>query len=219
MMLLDMPVIGFFVIAAASMLLFGEMIVKVRGIFAFIGIGLMAVYFSYFLQPQSFITLGLLYAVGLLIIILDAKIMNHGFVALIGIVMMIVALAIPAPSTLYAVLVSMGLIIGLGLSFFFLKVFPSRTLWSRLALRDRLTSELGYNSMNENYRSLIGQRGTTLTPFHPSGTVNIGNKSYSAISEGKWLKENSEVVVTSVDGTRIVVEENSEEVSDSVSGK
>lgn len=218
-MLLDIPIVGFFVIAAASMLLFGEMLVKVRGIFALIGIGLMAVYFSYFLKPETFFTLGLLYAVGLLIILLDAKIMNHGFVAIIGIVMMIVALAIPAPSVLYAVLVCMGLLVGLGLSFLFLKVFPSRTLWSRLALRDRLTSDLGYNSMNESYRSLIGKSGLTMTPFRPSGTVSIEDKNYSAVSEGKWLKENSEVIVTSVDGTRIVVEEIHEEVSGSASEK
>ncbi|HET7657408.1 MAG TPA: NfeD family protein [Bacillales bacterium] len=220
MILLNLPVVGFFVITAASMLLFGEMLVKVRGIFALIGIGLMAVYFSYFLQPDTFFTLGLLYAVGLLIIVLDAKIMNHGFVAIIGLAMMIAALAIPAPSVLYAVLVGMGLLVGLGLSFFFLKVFPARTLWSRLALRDRLTSEMGYNSMNEGYRALVGESGVTLTSFRPSGTVSIGEKTYSAITEGKWLSEDIPVVVTSVDGTRIVVKEKPIETSnDSFSEK
>lgn len=207
MMLLDFPIVGFFVIAAASMLLFGEMLVKARGIFALIGIGLMAVYFSYFLQTESLFYMGLLYIVGLLAIILDAKLMNHGFVALIGIAMMITSLAIPAPTFLYAVLAGVGLLAGLGLSFLFLKVFPSRTLWSKLALRDRLTSDLGYNSMNEGYRKLVGRPGVTVTPFRPSGTVSIDEKSYSAITNGKWLNIGTSVIVTSVDGTRVVIEE------------
>lgn len=207
MILLNFPAVGFFVIAAASMLLFGEMLVKARGIFGLIGIGLMAVYFSYFLQPDNLIWMGLLYLVGLLVIILDAKLMNHGFVALVGLAMMIAALAIPAPSLLYAVLAGMGLLVGLGLSFLFLKVFPSRGLWSKLALHDRLTDELGYNSINEGYRELEGRFGITVTPFRPSGTVDIDKKTYSAVTEGKWLNSGLEVVVTSVDGTRIVVQE------------
>lgn len=218
-MLLDYPVVGFFVIAAASMLLFGEMLVKARGLFALIGIGLMAVYFSYFLTAENAYWLCLLYVVGLGVIIIDAKLMNHGFVALIGIAMMIAALAIPAPSVLYGVLAGMALLVGLGFSFLFLKMFPARTLWSKLALKDRLTSESGYNAMNESYRALVGKQGRTVTPFRPSGTVRIDETTYSAITEGQWLKPDILVTVTSVDGTRIVVKEKTETPNASASEK
>ncbi|HEX7064305.1 MAG TPA: NfeD family protein [Bacillales bacterium] len=206
-MLLDLPVVGFFIILAASLLLFGEMLVKARGIFGLIGIGLIAVYFSYYLTVENFFWLCLLYLAGIALILLDAKLINHGFAALTGIVMMMAALAIPAPSLLYGVLVGMGLLIGLCLSFLFLKVFPARGLWTKLMLKDRLTSELGYNSINEGYRQLVGKQGMTVTPFRPIGTVTIEERPYSAITEGKWLKPEVPVVVTAVDGTRIVVKE------------
>lgn len=207
MMLLDLPVVGFFIILAASLLLFGEMLVKARGIFGLIGIGLIAVYFSYYLTAENFFWLCLLYLAGILLIILDAKLINHGFAALIGIAMMMAALAIPAPSLLYGLLVGMALLVGLGLSFLFLKVFPARELWAKLTLRDRLTSDLGYNSINEGYHQLVGKQGVTVTPFRPIGTVNIEDKPYSAITEGRWLKPEVLVEVTAVDGTRIVVKE------------
>jgi membrane-bound ClpP family serine protease len=209
--LLDVPVVGFLVIFIASMLLFGEMLVKARGIFAVIAVGLMAVYFSYFLTDENFFWLTLLYVVGLLVIILDAKLLNHGFVALFGVAMMMAAVAIPAPSILYGVLTAIALLVGLSVSFSFLKVFPARELWSKLTLKDRLTSEAGYNSINESYRQLIGKQGVTATPFRPSGTVTIEDASYSAVSEGKWLQSEVAVTVTAVDGTRIVVKERADQ--------
>lgn len=203
----DLPVVGFFVILIASLFLFGEFLVKARGIFGIIGIALMAFYFSFSLTSENIVWLCLMYLVGILFILLDAKLINHGFVALIGIAMMMAALAIPAPSLLYGVLVATALLIGLCLSFLFLKIFPSRAMWSKMTLTDRLTSEQGYNSINEGYRQLVGKEGITMTPFRPSGTVNIDEKPYSAITEGKWLQKEVPVVVTSVDGTRIVIKE------------
>ncbi|HET7628450.1 MAG TPA: NfeD family protein [Bacillales bacterium] len=206
-MLLDFPIIGFFVIFFSSLLLFGEMLVKTRGIFALIGIGLMAVYFSYFVNDENVYLLSFLYVAGLLTIIIDAKLLNHGIVALFGVVMMMAAVAIPAPSVLYGVLAAIALLVGMSGSFVFLKVFRPRAIWGKLTLKDRLTSEAGYNSINEEYRTLIGRTGMTETPFRPSGTVKIEGKSYSAVSEGKWLQSDMPVLVTAVDGTRIVVQE------------
>ncbi|HEX6923582.1 MAG TPA: NfeD family protein [Bacillales bacterium] len=207
MMMLDLPVIGFFVILIASLLLFGEMLVKARGVFGVIGLGLIAVYFSYYLTAENFFWLCLLYLAGILFILLDAKLINHGFAALLGVVMMMAAVAIPAPSLLYGILVGMALLVGLSLSFLFLKVFPARLFWSEMTLTDRLTSEQGYNSINEGYQQLVGKQGVTVTQFRPSGTVNIDEKPYSAITEGKWLKSEVPVIVTAVDGTRIVIKE------------
>lgn len=207
MAVLEFPVVGFFVILIAALLLFGEMLVKVRGIFAVIGIGLMAVYFVHFLTADNFLWLFIVYAGGLFFILLDLKVINQGFAALVGIVMVMIALMIPAPSFIYGAMVAMAFLIGLCLSFLFLRVFSPREFWSKLTLRDRLTSDRGYNSINEEYNDLVGKQGTTGTPFRPIGTVYIDDKPYSAITEGKWLEANMPVIVTSVDGTRIVVKE------------
>lgn len=210
-MLLDLPAIGFLTVLLATAFLFGELLVKGRGILGLVGLGLIAVYFSYYVTPQSLFYLSVLYLVGLMLIIVDVKLTNHGFIALIGIVLMMIALAIPAPSLLFGILVALAFLVGLGLSFVFLKVFPARQLWSKLTLTDQLTGDLGYNSINEGYQGLVGKEGVTATPFRPIGTVEIEEKPYSAITEGKWLKAEVRVVVSSVDGTRIVIKEQKEQ--------
>ena len=205
MELLDLPSAGFFVVMIGSLFLFGELLVRARGIFFLIGIAIFIAYFSHHVTSTSMMWMGIVFIVGLVLVILDGNIINDGSVALIGLGVMALSVAIPSPSFLYAFLVVCGLLIGFGLSFLFLKVFPSRNLWSRMALKDKLTSDKGYNSMNESYRTLIGKEGRTVTPFRPVGTVEIEGKQYSAITSGKWLAQNTSVIVESVDGTKIVV--------------
>lgn len=213
-MLLDVPAIGFLTVLLATAFLFGELLVKGRGILGIVGLGLIAVYFSYYVTPQSLFYLSVLYLAGLLFIVADVKLMNHGFVAILGIVLMMVAVALPAPSLLFGILVALAFLIGLGLSFVFLKVFPARHLWAKLTLTDQLTGDLGYNSINETYEGLVGKEGVTQTPFRPIGTVEIEDQPYSAITEGKWLKADMPVVVASVDGTRIVIKEQKQQKED-----
>ncbi|MFC7393333.1 NfeD family protein [Scopulibacillus cellulosilyticus] len=211
MAILSYPFIGFIVIFIAALLLFGEMLVKSKGIFAVIGIGLFILYFIYHLQNGSpFLMLGLL-ILGLVLIIIDGQLITNGSVAIIGIILMILACALPTPSVLYGVTVAAAFILGIACSFLFLKVFPARSYWSKLTLRDQLTGEAGYNSMNESYKELVGKEGITKTPFRPVGTVEIEGKRYSAVTDGVWLKQEEAVLVISVDGTRIVVQKKAAE--------
>lgn len=147
----------------------------------------------------------ILYCVGLVLIVLDGKVITDGTVALLGVVLMIAGLALPSPNFIYGVLVSMGFLLGGFGSLLFLKVFPSRNLWARMTLKDRLTGDLGYNSINESYHSLVGKQGRTISAFRPIGSIAIEGQQYSATSGGQWLEANTDVIVVSVDGTRILV--------------
>lgn len=201
------PWVGFIVIFLAALLLFGEMLVKTKGIFAFIGGILFVLYFLFHFNHHSPVAMIVLLLAGVALIIIDGKLIANGSVAAIGIVLMMLACALPTPSFVYGVTVSVGFIIGLTGSFFFLKVFPARSYWSKLTLLDQLTSERGYNSMNAAYNDLIGRTGKTSTPFRPVGTVEIEGKTYSAITNGTWLNEGENVTVIAMDGTKIVVEQ------------
>ncbi|WP_096201272.1 NfeD family protein [Bacillus sp. FJAT-45350] len=206
MELLNIASFGFFVVFLGTLFLFGELLVKVKGFFGIIGIGIMAIYFSFHISVETGLWVIILYIAGLVMIVVDGKVITDGTVAILGIILMILGLAIPAPTFLYGVLVSMGFIFGGFSSFLFLKVFPHRNLWSKMTLRDRLTGDLGYNSINESYKLLIGKTGRTLTPFRPIGTIVVDGKQYSATSETQWIEANEEVVVVSVDGTKIVIQ-------------
>ncbi|MFV8826657.1 NfeD family protein [Alkalihalobacterium sp. APHAB7] len=202
---LNIASMGFLVVFLGTLFLFGELLVKVKGVFGVLGIAIMAVYFSHHIAGDTGIWVVLLYITGLVLIIVDGKAISDGTIAFLGVILMIVALAIPAPNFLYGALVAMGLVLGATTALLFLKVFPSRNLWSKMTLRDRLTGELGYNSINDTYKELIGKRGRAITPFRPIGTMEVDGKQYSATSENNWLTQDTVIEVVSVDGTRIVV--------------
>ncbi|KHF41845.1 NfeD family protein [Halalkalibacter okhensis] len=202
---LDSPSIGFVVVFLGTLFLIGELLVRVKGLFAILGIAIMAMYFSYHITGDVGLWVVILYIVGLALIVIDGKVITDGTVALLGVVLMIIGLAVPAPTFIYGVLVSMGFIIGGFSSALFLKVFPSRNLWAKMTLKDKLTNELGYNSINEQYHQLVGKRGRTISSFRPTGTVEIEGEQYSATSGGSWIEASQDIIVVSVDGTRILI--------------
>lgn len=189
-----------------TLFLIGEILVNMRGLFGLLGIGFIVIYFSVNLDPSSFIIMLIIFFTGLLLIIIDGKLINDGTLATLGTAGMLIAVAIAAPNVtagLYAVL---GVLIGGGSSFIFPKVFKKRNMWNKLALTDRLTKEAGYSSMNETYESLIGQEGITMNVLRPVGTIKIDNQEYSAVSNAQWLEKNTPIKVIEVDGTKILVE-------------
>lgn len=202
---LDSATIGFVVVFLGTLFLIGELLVRTKGIFAILGIAIMAMYFSYHLSNDVGLWIVLIYIIGISLIVLDGKVITDGTVALFGVVLMIAGLALPSPNFLYGFFVSMAALLGGFSSLLFLKVFPPRNLWSRMTLKERLTSDKGYNSLNEQYLALVGKEGKTITPFRPTGSIEIEGKQYSATSGGQWLESGEPIVVESVDGTRIVV--------------
>ncbi|WP_249871084.1 NfeD family protein [Oceanobacillus saliphilus] len=198
--------IGFVITFLGTLFLIGEVLVNMRGFFGLLGIGFITVYFAAYVQTGSFLLMLIIYFVGLLLIIIDGKVTNDGTLATLGLAAMLAAVALAAPdftSGLYSVL---GVLVGTGASFFFLKVFKKRDIWTKITLKDQLTTEAGYNSINKNYEKLVGQEGITLNDLRPVGTVKINNKDYSAISDGQWVGKGSKVKVVQVDGTKILVE-------------
>ncbi|MBU5466410.1 nodulation protein NfeD [Virgibacillus sp. MSJ-26] len=198
--------IGFVITGFATLFLIGEILVNMRGIFALLGIGFITVYFSVFLATDSLLLMLIVYFVGLLLIIVDGKLVNDGTLATIGLASMIIAVALPAPNLTAGVYGVLGVIIGGAASLSFLKVFKRRKMWGKMTLKESLTSEAGYNSLSEEYGSLLGKDGITLTDFRPVGTVQIKNKTYSAVTNGQWISKDSAVKVIAVDGTKILVE-------------
>ncbi|RYM02220.1 nodulation protein NfeD [Sporolactobacillus sp. THM7-7] len=204
--ILSIPAGGFLVILLASGFLFGELLVKARGLFAVIGSGLFIMYFIYFLTDQASTWIVLLLVGGLILIIIDGKLFTTGIIAALGFVLMIIACALPAPTLLYGMLVGIAFVIGSCGSLIFTRWMPRRDYFEKITLRDQLSGEKGYNSINEGYQHLVGKEGMTVTPFRPVGTIKIDGKNYSAITDGEFLEKDVPVQVVSVDGTRIVID-------------
>lgn len=145
--------IGFVITGLGTLFLIGEVLVNMRGLFALLGVGFITVYFGAYVETGSFIIMFIIYFVGLLLIIIDGKVVNDGTLATIGLATMLASVGLAAPdltSGLYAVI---GVLLGGGASFLFLKVFKRREMWTKITLKDQLTKEAGYNSMNMEYEA------------------------------------------------------------------
>ncbi|UTR08474.1 nodulation protein NfeD [Alkalihalobacillus sp. LMS6] len=202
---LDSATVGFLVVTIGTLFLIGELLVRARGLFGLLGLGLISVYFLHHLNGDASTWVIIFYLIGLALIIFDGNVTSDGTIAAIGVLFMIIGLAVPAPDMVYSILVGMGTVIGAFASLLFLKVFPHRNMWSKMTLKESLSSEAGYNSINEGYKELVGKKGKALTAFRPTGTVEIDGEPYSATSGSVWIEAETEVDVVSVDGTRILV--------------
>jgi membrane-bound ClpP family serine protease len=206
MEIFDYVWMGFVITGLGTLFLIGEILVNMRGVFGLLGMGFMIVYFSTFVETSSFIIMLIIYFVGLLLIIIDGKILNDGTLATLGVASMLTSVALAAPNLTAGLYAVIGVLIGGGASFLFLKVFKQRKMWTKITLKYQLTKEGGYNSMNEGYEMLIGEEGITLTDLRPVGTIKILDSNYSAVSNGQWISKDSAVRIIEVDGTKILVE-------------
>ncbi|KGX88893.1 NfeD family protein [Pontibacillus litoralis] len=205
MFALDASYLALLITGLGTLFLFGELLVNMRGLFGILGLAFISFYFLSSVSPSMFVIMITLYVVSLLLILIDGKLLNDGTLTTIGAVTMLFTVGIAAEDWVTGLYGISGVIFGALGSFLFLKVFPRRKMWSKIALRDQLTSEEGYNSMNESYQHLVGKEGTTFTDLRPVGTIRIDGNEYSAISNGQWIQKGESIVVESVDGTKILV--------------
>ncbi|MBM7569650.1 NfeD family protein [Aquibacillus albus] len=197
--------LSFIVVGLGTLFLLGEILVNMKGFFGLLGLGFITVYFMSYLDPGMFILLMIVYFLGIVLIIIDGKLINDGTLATIGVVCMIISVGLSSPNWVAGTYAVIGIIIGGLCSLFFLKVFKKRDMWTKLTLLDRMTGEQGYNTMNKSYEALLNKTGVTVTDMRPIGTIKIEDKEYSAITNGHWIKSGTPIKVDHVDGTRILI--------------
>src|SRR5699024_9702605 len=119
-------------------------LVNMRGVFAILGLTSITLYFYLYLPDiTTFMLMLIIYFIGLSLIIIDGKFISDGTLAMLGIVAIFISVALSAPSITAGLYAVIGVIFGIGLSFVFLKILPRRNMWSKIALKDRLTEAKG----------------------------------------------------------------------------
>lgn len=205
--LMQLSFMSFVIVGLGTMFLIGEVLVNMRGVFALIGIFLITTFFYTHIPDVSMIIIMfVIYIIGLLLIVIDGKILNDGTLTTLGVISMIISVSIAAPDLASGIYSVIGIIVGALSSLIFLKIFKPRKMWGKIALKDRLTKEEGYTTLTEEYTMLEDLSGLALTDLRPTGTIKINDKEYSATSTGNLIKKGEEIYVISVDGTRIQVD-------------
>jgi membrane-bound serine protease (ClpP class) len=104
--------------------------------------------------------------------------------------------------------VTVALIAGIIISFVLAKFLPRTSIGRQVILQNSEAHDQGYVAQSAARNELLGMTGVTLTPLHPSGTGLINGKRYDVVTEGEYIDKNVTVIVTEVEGVRIVVQQN-----------
>lgn len=74
----------------------------------------------------------------------------------------------------------------------------------RLILEYNFTTDKGYVAKESN-KSILNKKLLSLTDLRPSGIAILENQKYDVVTEGEYIEKNNYVIVTKVEGMRIVV--------------
>jgi membrane-bound serine protease (ClpP class) len=105
---------------------------------------------------------------------------------------------------LLAIFICVPVLITLGL-----KVLPKTPFGRRMILaepHEKLDPSGGKIEISdENFSTLKGKTGVTVTELRPSGIAEINGKRYSVVSEGEMIDSSVEIIVKEVEGNSIIV--------------
>lgn len=144
---------------------------------------------------------------GILMIIVEILLPTVGLLAGIGVAAMLYSIVLALGGDIGA-LSALGISLLLSIVIFMLIVsrLPSSRLWNKVVLRDSSRAERGFVSTQE-HPELVGKTGEVLTELRPSGTARIDGQPVDVISEGSFIPKGTQIVVLSVNGSRVIVRE------------
>ncbi len=183
-----------------------ELFVPGFGIAGVIGVAAFGLYFfGHYIAGFANMEEIFLFIAGIVLMIVEIFVPGFGIFGALGIVSLFTGVGLAAYDTTHG-LVSLGIafLIATIVVVVLFRVFGVKGVWERFILRDELNAEAGYNSATD-YRSILGEKGKTLTPLRPAGAAEILGKRYDVVSDGTFLHVDQRVEVVRVEGTRIVV--------------
>lgn len=147
----------------------------------------------------------LLFLTGLVLMVIEAFVPGFGIFGISGIGCILFSLFLTLGGDMGALnIMAGGVVVAIVGFMLILKYLPSSKLWNKLVLKDSEKTEVGYTA-SDDLTLLTGQTGIVLTLLRPAGTVEIAEKVYDVVSEGRFIQPGSKVRVLSVNGNRIVV--------------
>jgi membrane-bound serine protease (ClpP class) len=137
-----------------------------------------------------------------------------GVIAMVaGLAMVLVGAGATVPIVIQALgRVALSVLVALVGSVLLLRLLPQLPFGRRLILDTGMTSGLGWVSAPASDHQWLGQSGTATSPLRPAGIAPVGGKRLDVVSDGPFIEAGAPVVVTRVDGNRIVVSQEKTDV-------
>ncbi len=148
-----------------------------------------------------------LFILGVVLLLVEAVFPSFGIIGLIGVTAIVSSVVLTASTAEEGLrLLATAALFSVLILLLALRFLKRTGLWSRLVLQFSETKDQGYvGPADMTY--LLGEVGVALTPLRPSGTAVINGERADVVSEGGFIAQEAAVIVTAVEGTRVVVRE------------
>lgn len=84
---------------------------------------------------------------------------------------------------------------------------PLKKFFKKLVLSMEETKDNGYVAAKPGLEDLTGKTGVAKTTLRPAGTAIIDGEPVDVVTLGEFLEAGTAIVVTSVEGMRVIVKE------------
>ncbi|MGZ9585013.1 NfeD family protein [Paenibacillus marinisediminis] len=177
----------------------------VPGILGALSFGLY--FFGAYIAGLAGIEAVVLFIIGLILLVLELFVPSFGILGILGSVGLLAGVVRAAYDT-SNVLMSLGIAVVAAAAVVIVvaRIFKHRGVWNKFILSDKLTTESGYVT-HENETSLLGQVGIALTTLRPAGTAKFGDRRVDVVTDGTFIEQGKSVEVVQVEGVRVVVRE------------
>ena len=101
--------------------------------------------------------------------------------------------------------VAISMVVAIAGSILLLQLLPRVPFGRQLTLETQLDAEEGYASAPEREESWLGRAGRAISPLRPAGFADIDGERVDVVSDGEMIESGAQVIVTRIDGNRIVV--------------
>lgn len=211
------PIISSLLIMIGLIGLYTEIKTPGWGLAGSLGIASLAIFFGagYMLELVSIIEI-LIFIIGVILVIIEIFLIpGFGIFGILGIIFMVGGLFLGLISDFHLIdwnIISFA-IIQLGLTFLLtfivililIKFLPKTEIWNKLILNAQVASKSGYGA-KAAFEHLVGIQGIAFTDLRPSGTALINGNRVDVVTEGDFIKNGTEIIVKSVEGSKVVVD-------------
>ena len=157
----------------------------------------------------------LIFAIGIILLALEVFVIpGFGIAGISGIALIFTSLYLSLigslPSTddfiSASYTVGLSLIIPIIAGYLIIRTFSQPSFFQKLTLAEVESSQEGFTSV-KTLSDMVGEKGVALNNLRPVGKAEINGRRLDVVTEGGYIEKDATVIVTEVDGSRIVVRE------------
>lgn len=203
------PWVTILLLVAGSLLLFHDLLTPLTwGVTGTLGVLCLGSVIASHLSTHTTGWIGVvLLLVGLTLLLIETHLLpGHGVAAVFGLMLLFAGIFWSLGGTAnaaFALSVSTVLTVVSMVAFF--TYLPKSPVWKKLGQEMSQRAELGYVAADSRM-FLLGKQGVTESVLRPAGIAQIEGMRVDVVTEGEFLEPGVTIVVTRVEGSRVVVD-------------